>query len=402
MFRGKKITVGVTGGIAAYKVAEFISWLNKNHADVHVIMTRHACEFITPLTLKTLSGHSVATELFAADPALHVPHIDLAECDLFVVIPATANILAKAATGIADDMLSSVLLATKAPIVFAPAMNTNMYFHPATQNNIALLKERGCKFIEPGEGKLACGTSGTGRLADMDKIQAFITNLLYSSCELSGLRLLVTAGPTREKIDPVRYVSNRSSGKMGYAIAEAAAQLGADVTLVSGPTALPAPANVKLIKVESAMQMHDAVWESYPTTQVVIMAAAVADYRPSASSEQKIKKGEDQTINLVQNPDILASLGKEKGDRILIGFAAETENLLNYAQKKLEEKNLDMIVANDVTQEGAGFDGDTNIITTITVEHELKRWPKMTKHEAAVKILETLCTLPRYTYNKPK
>lgn len=402
MFRGKRITVGVTGGIAAYKVAELISWLKKNNADVHVIMTGHACEFITPLTLKTLSGNSVVTDLFAADPALHVPHIDLAQSDLFVVIPATANILAKAACGMADDMLSSVLLATKAPTVFAPAMNTNMYFHPATQNNIAILKARGCRFIGPGLGKLACGDSGRGRLEDMDKIQAFVKEMLCPAPDLSGLRLLVTAGPTREKIDPVRYIGNRSSGKMGYAIAEAASRLGAEVTLISGPTSLAAPAGVRLVNVESAQEMYDAVWEAYPAAQAVIMAAAVADYRPATAYQEKIKKGGEQTIALVLNPDILASLGKDKGDRILIGFAAETENLLKYAQKKLEEKNLDMIVANDVSRKGAGFDADTNIITTITAQRELKKWPQMTKYEAAVKILEEMCSLPRYAYNKPK
>lgn len=402
MFGGKRITVGVTGGIAAYKVAELISWLRKNNADVHVIMTRHACEFITPLTLKTLSGNSVVTDLFAADPSLLVPHIDLAQCDLLIVIPATANILAKAASGIADDMLSSVLLATKAPTVFAPAMNTNMYYHPATQNNIAILKARGCRFIDPDEGKLACGDTGRGRLADMDKIQAFVKEMLCPAFDLCGLRLLVTAGPTLEKIDPVRYIGNRSSGKMGYALAEAASRHGAEVTLVSGPTSLPAPAGVRLVNVESAQEMYDAVWKAYLTAQAVIMAAAVADYRPATSFQQKIKKGEEQTIALVLTLDILASLGKEKGDRILIGFAAETENLLEYAQKKLEEKNLDMVVANDVTQEGAGFDADTNIITTITAQQELKRWPKMSKYDSAVKILEEMCSLPRYVYNKPK
>ncbi len=399
MFAARRITVGITGGIAAYKAAELVSWLTKNNADVHVIMTPSACEFITPLTLRTLSTHAVATEMFTSSD-LHVPHINLSTCDLFVVVPATANVIAKYAHGIADDLISSSLLATTAPVLIAPAMNVHMYQNVATQQNIEVLQQRGVHFVEPGVGRLACGTEGIGRLADLDIIEKAICDLLLPQQDFKGLHVLVTAGPTREPIDPVRYLGNRSSGKMGYAIAEAAQKRGAKVTLVSGPVNLPAPSGVELVSVESAHQMYDAVWQRYPQTDIVIKAAAVADFKVKQIAPVKIKKSKDLVLELVANEDILTSLGQKKEKQILVGFAAETNDLVANATKKLKEKNLDLIVANDVSEAGAGFEIDTNIITTIAADaaaYKQKQWPKMTKREAAEVILDTICQLPAFS-----
>ncbi len=392
MLYGKRITAGLTGGIAAYKAAELVSWLKKQGAEVSVAMTKAATEFITPLTLKTLSGRPVTVDLMDVNTDWQVPHIDLADCDLFLLVPATANILAKAALGLADDLLSAALLATRAPILCAPAMNTNMYEHPATQANIRTLTERGWHFVEPGWGRLACGAMGQGRLADLEVIQQRLLDLC-SQGPLAGKRVLITAGPTYEYIDPVRFVGNRSSGKMGFAMAEAARDAGAEVILVSGPTALPDPPGVSVRRVVSAQEMYDAVWEVYPQTQVVVMAAAVADYRPDHMDPIKTKKGGDQHLTLVRTKDILASLGAEKGDRLLVGFAAETNDLLTYAQRKLTEKNLDLLVANDVSQPGAGFDVDTNIVTLLYQEDgEVRQtqYPLLQKKEAARQIMEQI------------
>jgi len=396
MIAGKHLTVGITGGISAYKAAEIVSWLNQEGARVQVVMTEGACRIITPLTLKTLSGRPVARDLFSEEAGFQVPHIDVADCDAFIVLPATANILAKAASGLADDLLSAALLATTAPIIFAPAMNMHMYAHAATQHNIAVLKQRGCLFIEPAEGRLACGTVGPGRLPDTETLKGELQRLLTPSTLLAGKKVLVTAGPTHEYLDPVRYIGNRSSGKMGYALAQAAVEAGAMVTLVSGPTALAAPTGLTIERVLSADEMFDAVWRHYPDSDIVIMAAAVADYKPQQQAPHKIKKGLVQQLMLTANRDILASLGRDKGQKILIGFAAETENLAAYATKKLQEKNLDLIIANDVLAEGAGFDGDTNIVSiirpagdTITID----QWPLLGKQELARRLIAEIAGL---------
>lgn len=396
MFANKKITVGITGGIAAYKAADIVSWLKQNQAQVQVIMTENACHFINPLTLKTLSGKMVAVDMMSEDPVWNVPHIDCAQSDLFIVLPATANILAKLACGLADDLLSASLLATKAPILLAPAMHCDMYANPATVSNMTVLQERGYLFVAPGFGHLACGAQGQGRLADMAVIKEKITCLLLPKQDLLGMKVLVTAGPTREMIDPVRYISNCSSGKMGYALALAAKKRGAEVVLISGPVNLEPPSGVEVVHVESAEQMYDAVWHYYPQCDIVVKSAAVADYRPSAMAEQKLKKSTAATMELIANKDILASLGADRGRRILVGFAAETENLSQYAALKLKEKNLDLIIANDVTAKGAGFDVDTNIITAIDAAGQIENWPQMSKKEAADTIFDSVTRLPRF------
>ncbi|MGI5891868.1 MAG: bifunctional phosphopantothenoylcysteine decarboxylase/phosphopantothenate--cysteine ligase CoaBC [Bacillota bacterium] len=396
MFIGKKITLGITGGIASYKAADIVSWLKNQRADVQVVMTENACKFITPLTLKTLSGHPVAVDMMSEDHFWNVPHIDCAQCDLFVIVPATANILAKITYGLADDLLSSAALATKAPVLIAPAMHTDMYTNTATANNISTLRERGFHFVAPGFGRLACGAVGQGRLADVAVIKENITSLLLPRQDLAGLKVMVTAGPTREKIDPVRYISNRSSGKMGYAIAQAAQQRGAEVILISGPVCLEAPCGVQLIKIESAQEMYDVVWQHYATCDIVVKAAAVADYRPQEVFAHKLKKSAASTLELTANKDILASLGADKGHRILVGFAAETDNLQQYALNKLRDKNLDLIIANDVSMEGAGFDTDTNIITVIDVAGTMRSWPKISKKEAADIMFDCVTQLPRF------
>ncbi|MCL2495835.1 MAG: bifunctional phosphopantothenoylcysteine decarboxylase/phosphopantothenate--cysteine ligase CoaBC [Clostridiales bacterium] len=403
MIAGKHITVGITGGIAAYKAADIVSWLNQQGARVQVVMTEGACRIITPLTMKTLSGRPVARDIFSEDGDFQVPHIDVAACDAFIIVPATANIIAKAAHGLADDLLSAALLATAAPLIFAPAMNINMYAHAATQANLRILRERGCHIIEPAEGRLACGTIGKGRLPDTQTLKREITRLLTPPARLlDGRKVLVTAGPTYEYIDPARFLGNRSSGKMGYALAEAAAAAGAEVTLISGPTALSAPPGLRRICVTGADEMYDAVWSAYPACDTVIMAAAVADYKAAAPAAHKIKKGREMSLALTANRDILASLGREKGEKTLIGFAAETENLLAYATEKLRQKNLDMIVANHVLTEGAGFDGDTNIVSVIRPFENTVRvdeWPLLEKKELARRLIAEIAALAPLTCN---
>ncbi|AEG60561.1 phosphopantothenoylcysteine decarboxylase/phosphopantothenate/cysteine ligase [Desulforamulus ruminis DSM 2154] len=392
---GKTITLGITGGIAAYKAAELASSLVKSGADVHVAMTSSACEFITPLTFETLTGNPVHKGLFQAGPEGGVLHIDLAQrADLLVIAPATANIIGKTANGIADDLVSTLAVAASCPVLFCPAMNVVMYENPLVQRNIATLMENGYHFVEPAEGRLACGAVGKGRLAELDVILHSITKQLTPQ-DLAGLMVLVTAGPTREPLDPVRYLTNRSSGKMGYALARAAAQRGARVVLVSGPTGLTPPPEVQLVPVETAQEMYEQVLQYGSGAAVVIKAAAVADYRPLQLSDQKIKKKDTQlTVQLTQNPDILAELGRRKAQgQILVGFAAETCNLQKNALDKLHRKNLDLLVANDVTLPGAGFDGDTNQVRIFGSQGQEESLPLMNKHKVAHGILDRVSRL---------
>lgn len=386
---GKRITVGVTGGIAAYKAADLVSTLVKAGAEVHVAMTSSAQQFITPLTFEVLTGNPVATNLFEKSPEGAVLHIDLAQrADLMVIVPATANIIGKAANGIADDLVSTLIVAASCPVLFCPAMNVVMYHNPLVQSNINKLKDLGYAFVEPEEGRLACGTSGKGRLADTGMIMNSIQKLVTPQ-DLAGLKVLVTAGPTREPLDPVRYLSNRSSGKMGYALAKVASLRGATVTLVSGPTALTPPPGVETISVTTAEQMFQEVIQQSAKAQLIIKAAAVADYRPLVTNEQKIKKqGQGLSLELTQNPDILAQLGQRKGrQQLLVGFAAETNDLEQNALSKLKRKNLDLLVANDVTQPGAGFDHDTNIVRIFDQSGEVKALPRLSKEQVAWEIL---------------
>ena len=384
------VVLGVSGGIAAYKACEIVSRLKKAGTEVHVIMTENAVKLAAPLTFQTLSGNPVVVDTFAPPVAFEVEHIALAQkADVFVIAPATANILAKMAHGIADDMLSTTVLATKAPVLVAPAMNTAMWEHPATQANVKLLQDRGVHMIGPAGGLLACGDSGIGRMSEPEEITEEILHLLNSDDSMRGLRVLVTAGPTREAIDPVRFITNRSSGKMGYAIAETAAARGAEVTLVSGPVSIPAPAHCRVISVETTEDLYQAMMRECGNQDIIIQSAAPADYRPMERAEQKIKKEKGQPLHLtlVENEDIAAAVGRNKRKgQILVGFAAETENLLDNASGKLHRKNLDMIVANDVTRPGAGFDVDTNIVTLITENHQ-ESFPLMTKKEVSEIIL---------------
>ncbi|WP_312517472.1 bifunctional phosphopantothenoylcysteine decarboxylase/phosphopantothenate--cysteine ligase CoaBC [Anaerospora sp.] len=395
MLLGKNIVLGVTGGIAAYKAVEIVSRLKKAGASVHVIMTEGATKFVTPLTFRELSANPVAVKMWEEPKTWNVEHIALATlADLFLIAPATANIIGKIANGIADDMLSTTVMATKAPVILAPAMNTNMYLNPITQQNIAKLASLGYHFIEPGTGMLACGVEGPGRLAEPSRIVEYVENLTKQSCSLAGKKVLITAGGTREPLDPVRYIGNRSSGKMGYALAAAAAERGAAVLLVSGPTNLPAPQGVAVVNVESAQEMRNAVLAEYPDADIVIKAAAVADYRSVAQAEHKIKKNDETlTILLEKNPDILAELGRLKTKQILIGFAAETEQLVTYATEKLNRKNADMIVANNVMLPDAGFNTDTNIVKLLYRDGRIEDLPKMEKTKLAGIILDKICGL---------
>jgi len=389
----KTILLGVTGGIAAYKAVEVVSRLVKLGATVNVIMTRNATMLVQPLTFRYISRNPVAVDTFDEPESWEPQHISLADtADLFVIAPATANIIGKLTHGIADDMLSTTALAVQCPVLIAPAMNCRMYDNPILQENISILQKRGFEFIEPEYGLLACGYEGKGRLADPEKIVERIQQILNVSRDLEGRTVLVTAGPTREALDPVRFISNRSSGKMGYAIAEAASRRGADVTLISGPTTLTPPENVKLVNVESAIQMRDEVISCASQSQIIIMSAAVSDYRPKDFSTQKIKRGENIiTIVLEENPDILAELGRDKRDgQILVGFSMETENLIENSRKKLEKKNADFIVANDVSKEGAGFGTDTNMVTLISSSGQIKELPLMSKYDVANAILDEI------------
>ena len=392
MLQGKKIVLGVTGGIAVYKAVDLVSRLRKAGCEVRVVMTEHAQQFVTPLTFKEISGNAVATSMWNGNQEFNVEHIALANwADAFLVAPATANILAKMAYGLADDLLSTTLLAAQAPIVVCPAMNTGMYQNPATQENIAKLQERGVTVMPPAVGHLACGTSGAGRLPEPQQIVEFMSAFFAGrEGDLRGLRVLVTAAGTREPIDPVRYVGNRSSGKMGYAVAQMAAERGADVLLISGPSALAVPPNVRVVKVETTNEMLEACLAAYGDVDIVIKAAAVADYRPRDVADQKIKKKTDDALTVVmdKNPDILKTLGAKKEQQVLVGFAAETQNLLANAREKVVKKNLDMIVANDVTAAGAGFNSDTNIVKFLFADGEVRELEQMPKVDVANKILD--------------
>lgn len=394
MLSGKTIVLGVTGGISAYKSADLVSRLKKLNASVYVIMTEHAQAFVSPLTFQSLSQNDVVEDMFGPPNTWDVEHIALAKrADLFVIAPATANIIAKMAAGIADDFLSTTLLATRAPIYMAPAMNTQMYLHVATQSNMDTLRERGVYFIEPESGRLACGDVGVGKMSEPQKIADTICSHFLSEALFKGKRVLVTAGPTREALDPVRYLSNHSTGKMGFAIADAACRMGAETTLISGPVELKTPIGVRRIDVVSARNMYDAVFADL-NYDLIVMTAAVADYRPSVESLQKIKKQDgDLTVEMTRNPDILYEVGKVKTSQILIGFAAETEEVLTHAKDKLKKKNLDMIVANDVTAQGAGFGSETNIVTFLTSAGELIRYDQMPKSAVAVEILKKAADL---------
>lgn len=396
MLKGKHVVVGVTGGIAAYKACEVVSRLRKLNADVDVIMTKNATKLVQPLTFETLSNRPVCVDTFERIESWDVKHISLAQkADLFVVAPATANLMAKLAAGIADDMLSTTLLATKAPILLAPAMNTGMWTAEATQHNLKTLLNRGVKTVGPGSGFLACGDTGSGRMSEPVEIVQAAQELLCPIQDLEGLKVLVTAGPTVERIDPVRYLTNDSSGKMGYAIAEAAQNRGANVTLITGPVHIPAPSGVSVIPVTSTMSLYDCMMNHCEEQDIIIQAAAPADYRVEHIADQKIKKqsGEPFVLTLVENPDIAKAVGsRKKAGQILVGFAAETQNVLKNAQNKLEKKNLDLIVANDVTADGAGFGVDTNIVTFITKEG-ICSLPKMSKREVAERILDKVLSL---------
>lgn len=396
MLSGKHVVLGVTGGIAAYKACEVVSRLRKMHAEVDVIMTENATRLVQPLTFETLSNRPVCVDTFSRVESWDVKHISLAQkADLMVVAPATANIMAKLAHGIADDMLSTTLLATKAPILLAPAMNTGMWTAEATQQNLQTLLNHGIKTIGPGSGFLACGDTGSGRMSEPVEIVEAIQAILCPKRDLEGMKVLITAGPTVERIDPVRYLTNDSSGKMGYAIAEAAQKRGADVTLVSGPVHIPVPAGVNVVPVTSTLSLYDCMMELCEKQDIIIQAAAPADYRVEHIAEQKIKKqsGEPFTLTLVENPDIAKAVGQRKRQgQILVGFAAETQNVLTNAQSKLAKKNLDLIVANDVTAEGAGFGVDTNIVTFVSKEGSIPL-PKMSKREVADRILDKALAL---------
>lgn len=394
---GKSVVLGVTGGIAVYKACEVVSRLRKMGADVYVIMTKNATEFVQPLTFETLSNHPVVTDTFARPETWEVEHIALAKrADVFAIAPATANILAKMAHGIADDMLSTTVLATKAPVLVAPAMNTGMWTAQVTQENCAALRKRGVHFVGPDAGFLACGDTGSGRMSEPAAIVEAIAELLCPVQDMAGLKVMVTAGATRERLDPVRYMTNDSSGKMGFAIAEEAVKRGAAVTVVAGSVTAPIPAGCEVVRVESTQDLYDAVTSRAPEMDVVIQAAAPADYRFVTTYQEKHKKAHDDqpfVIELVENPDIAAAVGSaKKPGQTLVGFAAETENLHANAQKKLAKKNLDLIVANDVSQPGAGFNVDTNIATLITADGMVE-CPLRTKKELAGDILDKVMEL---------
>lgn len=391
MLTGKKILLCVTGGIAVYKAAALTSKLTQAGAQVKVILSESAVNFVAPLTFQALSRHDVYTDTFDEKDSKVIAHINLADwADLILVAPATANVIGKLANGIADNMITTTLLAASSPIWIAPAMNVHMYSHPAVQKNIETLYGFGCRFIEPSEGYLACGYVGKGRLEEPEKITETISEFFKPSrLELTGRKVVITAGPTREKIDPVRYITNHSTGKMGYAIAEAAVSSGAEVVLISGPVSINAPAGLKLIKVESAEEMYQAALNEFDYADVVIKTAAVSDYRPKVASAQKMKKQPgDEVLELERTKDILFELGQKKEKQILIGFAAETEQVEEYAKGKLMKKNADMIVANNVTAEGAGFGTDTNIVTLFKKDGSSEKLPLMSKKDVAVKILE--------------
>ena len=392
MLTGKTVILGVTGSIAAYKAADLASRLKKQHADVHVIMTKNAGYFINPITFETLTGNKCLTDTFDRNFSFEVEHISLAKkADLALVAPATANVLAKLANGIADDMLTTTLLACTCPIMAAPAMNTRMYENPITQDNLAFLQGYGYRVIEPAEGLLACGDSGKGKFPEPADIMEYVLRELAYEKDLRGKKILVTAGPTQEAIDPVRYITNHSSGKMGYAIARMAMLRGAEVTLVTGQCALTPPPFVEVVPITSAADLFEEVTMRAGGMDYIIKAAAVADYRPAQVSNEKLKKGDsDLFLELERTEDTLQYLGDHKmSGQLLCGFAMETSDMEARAKQKLARKNLDIIVANNLKVEGAGFAGDTNVVTIITAE-ETRRLPVMSKEEVAMQILDTL------------
>lgn len=392
--KGKHIVVGVTAGIAAYKAVELVSRLYKAGAEVKVVMTRNATKFVSPLVFGEISKHKVAVEMFENVQNWNVEHIAYATwADAYVIAPATANMIAKMAYGIADDMLSTQLLATTAPVFVCPAMNSNMYTHPTVQENLTILRGRGVHVLEPDSGLLACGVEGKGRLPDPQKIMDWVDFHLGKTELLQGKTVIVSAGGTQEAIDPVRYITNRSSGKMGYAVALKAAQAGAKTILVSAPTDLAVPIGVERIIVCSATEMKEAIDSHYDSADAVIMAAAVADYRVAEVADNKIKKQETMTLELVKNPDILASLGERKQQQKLIGFAAETQDVITYGKEKVRKKNLDMLVANDVSKLNAGFDVDTNEVTFIYPGDQIVSLPNMSKLDVAERIIQALADL---------
>lgn len=395
MLTNKNIIIGICGGISAYKVVDVVSRLKKMNAIVTVIMTENATKFISPLTLRAISHEPVITDMFDEPENWDTEHISLAQkADLFVVAPATANILGKIAGGVADDMLTTTIMATDAPALFVPAMNTGMYENPIVQENITKLKQYGYIIMEPETGSMACGTSGKGRLPEPQQIVEEILKILKPMNDMAGSKVLITAGPTVEAIDPVRFISNRSSGKMGYAIAQNALNRGAEVILVSGPVSIKPPLGATLISVTTADEMYKAVMKNYEACDVMVMMAAVADYRSESVEANKIKKTSDEmTIRLIKNHDIAAELGTLKGTRILVGACAETENLLENANKKIKSKNFDLIMANDVTEEGAGFGIDTNIVQIVSANGTITSLPIMSKTEVADHLLTCVVEL---------
>lgn len=393
MLKDKTVVIGVSGGIAVYKTLDVVSRLRKLGVNVNVIMTKSATEFVTPLSFQSLSQNYVVCDMFEDPKTWDVEHISLAKrADVFLIAPATANVIGKIANGIADDMLTTTVMATKAKVLIAPAMNTNMYENPILQRNINTLKELGYNFVEPESGRLACGDTGKGKLASPETIVDEVVKLLSKDQDLKGKSIIVTAGPTVESIDPMRYITNRSTGKMGYSIAKEAIERGADVTLITGPTNLTPPQNLKkLVKIESAKDMYEAVLKNLDENDVVIKSAAVADYKPKNYSNKKIKKSDDDlVIELDRNKDIAQEIGKIKNNKILVGFAAETNDLIENASLKIKKKNLDFIVANDLTKEGAGFGVDTNIVKIIDKEGNITEYPKMKKEEVANIILDKI------------
>lgn len=393
MFENKHIVVGVCGGIAAYKAAGLVSRLRQSGADVHCIMTKNAAKLVTPITFGELSGNDVTVDMFANINKWDVEHIALARlADVFVIAPATADIIGKVACGIADDMLSTTIMATKAKVIFVPSMNTNMYENPIVQENMAKLKDHGYLFVEPESGHLACNTNGKGRFPKQETIMDAIEKALFGKGLLKGKKIVVSAGGTQEAIDPVRYISNRSSGRMGYAIARAAAMEDADVTLVSCTTALPVPSGVKIEYVRDARELDRAMNAHFDDCDAAVMAAAVSDYRPKVQATQKIKKESHDTltIDLTQNPDILFGLGQKKTHQFLVGFAAETNDVIEHGREKLKRKNLDMLVANDVAMPGAGFNVPTNIASLLYKDGTMEQYPKMTKDQLGHIIIEKI------------
>ena len=393
MLKDKTVVIGVSGGIAVYKTLDVVSRLRKLGVNVNVIMTKSATEFVTPLSFQSLSQNYVVCDMFEDPKTWDVEHISLAKrADVFLIAPATANVIGKIANGIADDMLTTTVMATKAKVLIAPAMNTNMYENPILQRNINTLKELGYNFVEPESGRLACGDTGKGKLASPETIVDEVVKLLSKGQDLKGKSIIVTAGPTVESIDPMRYITNRSTGKMGYSIAKEAIERGADVTLITGPTNLTPPQNLKkLVKIESAKDMYEAVLANLDENDVVIKSAAVADYKPKNYSNKKIKKSDDDlVIELDRNKDIAQEIGKIKNNKILVGFAAETNDLIENASLKIKKKNLDFIVASDLTKEGAGFGVDTNIVKIIDKEGNITEYPKMKKEEVANIILDKI------------